>query len=73
MNFEFNNLQNSLGGDAVEGGCLIADLSVEVCPELDEEEGVLRPLAVEHLQPVVLFGELVLDLTDVHGLQGRNS
>ena len=54
MNFEFNNLHNSLGGDAVEGGCLIADLSVEVCPELDEEEGVLGALAVQHLMNKLL-------------------
>ena len=69
MNFEFNHFHNSLGGDAVEGGCLIADLSVEVCPELDEEEGVLGALAVQLLQPVRLFRELVLNLSHVYWLQ----
>ena len=54
LNFEFNHFHNSLGGDAVEGGCLIADLSVEVCPELDEEEGVLGALAVQHLMNKLL-------------------
>ena len=54
LNFEFNHFHNSLGGDAVEGGCLIADLSVEVCPELDEEEGVLGALAVQRLMNKLL-------------------
>ena len=72
MNFEFNHFHNSLGGDAVEGGCLIADLSVEVCPELDEEEGVLGALAVQLLQPVRFLREFVLDLPHVHRL-GRNT
>ena len=63
--------ENSLGGDAIEGGGLVTNLCVEVGPELDEEESVLRALAVQHLQPVVLFRELVLDLPHVHRLGGR--
>ena len=54
LNFEFNSFHNLLGGDTIEGGCLIADLSVEVCPELDEEEGVLGALAVQHLMNKLL-------------------
>ena len=65
------SFENSLGGDPIEGGSLITYLGVEVGPELDKEESVLRALAVEHLQSVVLFRELVLDLPHVHRLRGR--
>ena len=65
------SFENSLGGDPIEGGSLVTYLGVEVGPELDKEESVLRALAVEHLQSVVLFRELVLDLPHVHRLRGR--
>ena len=45
------------------------DVCVEIGPELDEEEGVCRPLLVELLESALLFRELVLDLPDVDGLQ----
>ena len=65
------SFENSLGGNAIEGGSLVTYFGVEVRPELDEEESVLRALAVEHLQSVVLFRELVLDLPYVHRLRRR--
>ena len=55
------------GGDAVEGVVLVA--GVQVGPELDQEEGVLRALVKQLLQPARPLGELVLDLPHVHWLQ----
>ena len=65
------SFENSLGGYAIEGGGLVTYFCVEIGPELDKEESVLRALAVQHLQSVVLFRELVLDLPHVHRLGGR--
>ena len=65
------SFENSLGGYAIEGGGLVTYFCVEIGPELDKEESVLRALAVQHLQSVVLFRELVLDLPYVHRLRGR--
>ena len=64
-------LENLLGGNPIEGGGLVTYFCVEVSPELDQEESVLRALAVQHLQAVVLFRELVLDLPHVHRLRGK--
>lgn len=38
-------------------------------PELDQVEGVLRPLVEQLLQAPLLLGELVVDLPDVDALQ----
>ena len=58
-------------GDAVEGVALVREVGVEVRPELDEEEGVARPLLVQLLQAPGLLGELVLYLPHVHRLQHK--
>ena len=55
------------GGDAVEG--VVQVQVVQVGPELDQEEGVLRALVKQLLQPARPLGELVLDLPHVHWLQ----
>ena len=57
------------GGDAVEGVVLAAGAGVQVGPELDQEEGVLRALVKQLLQPARPLGEFVLDLPHVHWLQ----
>ena len=44
---------------------------VEIGPELDQEESVLRSLVVQILQTFTLLRELVLDLSHVHGLKRR--
>ena len=41
---------------------------VEIGPELDQEESVLRSLVVQILQTFTLLRELVLDLSHVHRL-----
>ena len=44
-------------------------ICVEIGPELDQEESVLRSPVVQILQTFTLLRELVLDLPHVHGLQ----
>lgn len=39
-------------------------------PELDEEEGIRRPLLIELLQSTLFLRELVIDLTHIDRLQG---
>ena len=46
-------------------------ICVEIGPELDQEESVLRSLVVQILQTFTLLRELVLDLPHVHGLKRR--
>ena len=52
----------------MEGVTLVRDLTVEVGPELDQEEGVGGSLPIQLLQAVRLFRELVLDLPHVNRL-----
>ena len=42
---------------------------VEIGPELDQEESVLRSPVVQILQTFTLLRELVLDLSHVHRLE----
>ena len=66
-------LENNLrGGYAVEGAWIVGNIGIEVGPELDEEEGLLGSLLVQLLQPLLLLGELVLDLPHVHRLQQQS-
>ena len=46
---------------------------VEIGPELDQEESVLRSPVVQILQTFTLLRELVLDLPHVHRLNRRQS
>ena len=57
--------------DAVERPRLIRDVCVEIRPELDEEEGLMRTLLIEVFKAALLFGELVLDLPDVNRLGNK--
>ena len=59
------------GGDAVEGVVLGPGAGVQVRPELDQEECVLRALVKQLLQPArpLPQRELVLDLPHVNRLQ----
>lgn len=40
-------------------------------PELNQEESVLRAFLIQVLESSFLLGKLVVDLSDVHGLQQR--
>ena len=53
----------------MEGVTLVGDLTVEVSPELDQEEGVGGSLSIELLQAVRLLRELVLNLPDINRLR----
>ena len=55
--------------DTIERIAVVSVGHVEVGPELDKEEGVLRALAVQLLQPVRFLWEFVLDLPHVHRLR----
>lgn len=55
----------------MEGVTLVRDLTVEVGPELDQEEGIGGSLAIELLQTVRLLRKLVLDLPDINRLGGK--
>ena len=46
-------------------------ICVQISPELDQEESVLRTLVVQILQAFTLLWELVLDLPHVHRLKRR--
>ena len=46
-------------------------ICVEIGPELDQEESVLRSLVVQILQSFTFLRELVLDLPHVHRLKRR--
>ena len=52
----------------MEGVTLVRDLTVEVGPELDQEEGVGGSLPIQLLQAVRLLRELVLDLPHINRL-----
>ena len=64
---------HSLGGYSVEGRPLVADVRVEIGPELDEEERLCGALLVQLLQAALLLGKLVLDLAHVDRLQKNSS
>ena len=57
----------------MEGVTLVRDLTVEVSPELDQEEGIRGSLAIKLLQAVRLLRELVLNLPNIHRLRGKRS
>ena len=46
-------------------------ICVQIGPELDQEESVLRSLVVQILQSFTFLRELVLDLPHVHRLNRR--
>ena len=53
----------------MEGVTLVRDLTVEVGPELDQEEGVGGSLPIQLLQTVRLLRKLVLDLPHINRLR----
>ena len=66
--FSDNNLRC---GDSIEGIVIMVCICVQISPELDQEESVLRTLVVQILQAFTLLWELVLDLPHVHRLKRR--
>jgi hypothetical protein len=58
----------SLTGNTIKCPCLILDVSVEVSPELDKEEGILWTFIIQFLQPTLFFREFVIDLPYIYSL-----
>ena len=58
-------------GDSIEGIVIMVCICVQISPELDQEESVLRTLVVQILQAFTLLWKLVLDLPHVHRLKRR--
>ena len=60
-----------LTGNTVKCPCLILDVSVEVSPEFDKKESILRALIIEFLKPAFFFREFVIDLPYIYSLQTK--
>ena len=62
---------HSLTAHAIKGAHVVLQVRVQIGPEFDQEEGVLRPLLVQLLQAAGLLRELVVDLLHVHRFEER--
>lgn len=58
-----------LTSDAIKDASFVLNACVEIGPELDQKEGVLRTLVIQLLKAPLLLRKLVIDLPDVHRLQ----
>lgn len=59
---------NSLAGDSIKGLGVIQQHGVDVSPELDQEESVLRTLLEQLAQTAVLLGEFLGDVSNINRL-----
>ena len=66
-----NTYNNSdlLASNSIKCSGLILDIDIQVCPELDKEEGILRALIIEFFQTTLLLRELVVDLPNIYCLK----
>lgn len=62
-------LKNLRACNTVESTGLVLHVRIEIRPEFDKEEGVLRALVVELLETALLLREFVVDLSHINGLQ----